>query len=148
MPDQSGDEKLWKVTHVLHEPAAINAAQFLGNAAAAASGLLAALGGMPTILNAQIGAMAVGVGLTLLVGGSLGAIAVLTGTWWLERISLLIVAVGWVSLLPAVISRAMAGPAAGNSYAIWLVVALLAVALSDIFKRYRRIDWAYLDPTR
>jgi hypothetical protein len=88
--------------------------------------------------------MSVLVGSILLVGGTLGALSVVTGAWWLERISLLIVAVGWIALLPAVISRA----ATGGTSAIWLVVALLAVALADIFKRYRRIDWAYLDPTR
>ena len=146
MPDQNGDEKLWKVTHVLHEPAAINAAQFLANLAAAGSGLLAILGGMPNLVNAQIGpVMSVVVGSILLVGGTIGALAVSTGMWWLERISLLIVAVGWVSLLPAAISFAGRPQSTGT---IWLIVALLAVALSDIFKRYRRIDWAYLDPTR
>jgi hypothetical protein len=147
MPDQhAGDDPFWKLSHVLHEPAAINAAQFLANAAAALSGLLAIMGGMPTLLTAQIGAvMSVAVGSILLVGGTLGALSVATGAWWLERISLLIVAVGWVSLLPAALSFA-ARP--GSTGSIWLVVALLVVALSDIFKRYRRIDWAYLDPTR
>jgi hypothetical protein len=142
---------MWRLRHILHEPAAINAAQFLANLAAAASGLLAVVGGLPFLLTAQIGpVLAVGVGCILLVGGTLGALAVLTGAWWLERISLLIVAVGWVSVLPAVLSRAMNNNPStnGGSHAIWLVVALLAVALSDIFKRYHRIDWAYLDPTR
>jgi CDP-diglyceride synthetase len=145
VPDQN-DDRLWKVTHVLHEPAAINAVQFLANMAAAASGLLAMLGGMPNLVTAQIGpVMSVAVGAILLVGGTLGALAVATGAWWLERISLLIVAVGWVSLLPAAISFAGRPQSTGT---IWLVVALLVVAISDIFKRYRRIDWAYLDPTR
>jgi hypothetical protein len=143
--DQGKDSPGWKLHHIIHEPAAINAAQFLANVAAAGSGLLAMVGGLPTLLTAQIGAvLSVLVGSILLVGGTMGALSVLTGTWWLERIALLIVAVGWVSLLPAVISRA----ATGGTSAIWLVVALLAVALADIFKRYRRIDWAYLDPTR
>lgn len=136
----------WKLRHVLHEPAAINAAQFLANVSAAGAGLLAVLGGMPSLLTAQIGpVMAVAVGGILLVGGSVGALAVLTGTWWLERISLLIVAVGWVAVLPAALSFAGSPKSSGS---IWLVVALLFVALADIFKRYRRIDWAYLDPTR
>lgn len=144
MNNQHDDQ--WKLSHVLHEPAAINAAQFLANVAAAASGLLAMLGGMPNLLTAQIGpVMAVAVGSILLVGGGLGATAVATGTWWLERISLLIVAVGWVSLMPATLAFASRPQSTGT---IWLIVALLAVALSDIFKRYRRIDWAYLDPTR
>lgn len=136
----------WRLRHIIHEPAAINAAQFLANVAAAVSGLLAVLGGMPNLLTSQIGpVMAVLVGSILLLGGSLGALAVATGAWWLERIALLIVAVGWVTVLPAAISFATTPRATG---AIWLVVALLVVALADIFKRYRRIDWAYLDPTR
>jgi hypothetical protein len=145
MPTDNQHDDHWKLAHVLHEPAAINAAQFLANLAAAGSGALAAAGGLPTLVTAQVGPlMAVLVGSILLVGGTLGALAVLSGTWWLERISLLIVAVGWIALLPAVLSRA----GSGGTSAIWLVVALLAVALADIFKRYRRIDWAYLDPTR
>lgn len=140
------DEGIWRLGTVLHEPAAINAAQFLANLAAALSGVLAMMGGLPNLLTATIGAvMSVGVGAILFLGGTLGALAVLRGLWWLERISLLIVAVGWVSLLPAALAFA-ARPGANGS--IWLVVALLFVALSDIFKRYRRIDWAYLDPTR
>lgn len=142
----NSEDEAWRLRHILHEPAAINAAQFLANLAAAVSGTLAVLGGMPTLLTAQIGAvMSVAVGSILLVGGTLGALAVIAGMWWLERISLLIVAVGWVSVLPAALSFAARPGATGS---IWLVVALLAVALSDIFKRYRRIDWAYLDPTR
>jgi hypothetical protein len=144
--DQGKDSPGWKLHHIVHEPAAINAAQFLANVAAAGSGLLAMLGGIPNVLTAQIGpVLAVLVGSILLVGGALGAVSVLTGAWWLERISLLIVAVGWVSLLPAAVSFATRPQSTGT---IWLIVALLAVALSDIFKRYRRIDWAYLDPTR
>lgn len=136
----------WRLRHILHEPAAINAAQFLANVAAAVSGLLAVMGGMPNLLTAQIGpVMAVLVGSILMLGGSLGALSVATGMWWLERISLLIVAVGWVSLLPAAVSFANSPRSTGT---IWLIVALLVVALADIFKRYRRIDWAYLDPTR
>jgi len=146
MPDQNPQDAGWKLRHVLHEPAAINAAQFLANAAAAAAGLLAVLGGMPALLTAQIGPlMAVAVGAILLVGGTLGAVAVATGAWWLERLSLLIIAVGWVAVLPAALSFATTPKSSGS---IWLVVALLFVALADIFKRYRRIDWAYLDPTR
>jgi hypothetical protein len=144
--DLNPHDEGWKLTNILHEPAAINAAQFLANVAAAGSGLLAMLGGMPNVLTAQIGpVLAVLVGSILLIGGTLGALAVVTGAWWLERISLLIVAVGWVSLLPAAISFANRPQSTGT---IWLIVALLFVALSDIFKRYRRIDWAYLDPTR
>lgn len=140
-------DKNWarRVLMLVHEPAAINAAQVVGNAAAAGAGLLAMVGGLPLILTGTIGpVMSVFVGGILAVGGSLGAAAVLAGAWWLERISLLIVAVGYVSLLPAALTYAMSG----RGYSIWLVVALVCVALTDIFKRYRRIDWAYLDPTK
>lgn len=144
MPEEHYEN--WRLRHILHEPAAINAAQFLANVAAAGSGMLAIMGGMPNLVTAQIGpVLAVLVGSILLLGGTLGALAVITGAWWLERISLLIVAVGWISLLPAAISFANRPQSTGT---IWLIVALLFVALADIFKRYRRIDWAYLDPTR
>jgi hypothetical protein len=55
------------------------------------------------------------------------------------------VGLGWVLLLPAALFFALAGR---GSSGIWLVVALVITALSDVFKRYRRIDWAYLDPAR
>lgn len=140
-------QRTWarRVLLAVHEPAAINVAQVLGNSAAAGAGLLAVLGGLPSLLGGTIGpVMAVVVGSVLVVGGSAGAFAVLTGTWWLERVALLIVGLGWVMVMPAALTVA----ASGRGPAVWLVVALLCVALTDIFKRYRRIDWAYLDPTR
>lgn len=127
------------------EPAVINVAQIIGNLAAAGSGLLAAVGGLPTLVTGTIGpVLAVAVGSVLLFGGVLGAVAVLLGAWWLERVALLIVGLGWVMLLPAALTVA----SAGRGFAVWLVVALIFTALTDVFKRYRRIDWAYLDPTR
>lgn len=140
-------DKYWarRALMFIHEPAAINVAQILGNAAAAGAGLLAVLGGSPVLLTGTIGPLlSVLVGSILMVGGSMGAAAVLAGAWWLERIALLICAVGWVCVVPAALTLA----GSGRSPGVWLVVALLAVALTDIFKRYRRIDWAYLDPTR
>lgn len=121
---------------MIQEPAAINAAQVVGNAAAAGAGFLAIIGGSPTLLTGTIGpVISVGVGFILFIGGSLGAGAVIAGAWWLERIALLINAVGWICIIPAALTVASRG-----SSAVWLVVALLAVALTDIFKRYRRIE--------
>lgn len=126
---------------LFREPRAINAAQVLADLVAAAAGLLAMVGGVPNLLTGQIGpVLAVYVGAVLLVGGVVGAAAVLVGAWWLERLALLVIALGWVLMLPACLSFAMTP---GRSSAVWLVVALIMVALSDIFKRYRRLDWAY-----
>jgi len=130
---------------LVHEPAAINAAQVVAYITAGAAGLLAALGGVPTLLTGTIGpVMSVAVGAVLVVGGLLGAAAVLSGHWWLERVALMVVGLGWVMVLPAALAFAISG----RSSAVWLVVALVITALSDIFKRFRRIDWAYLDPTK
>jgi hypothetical protein len=131
---------------MFREPAIINAAQVFTNFAAAVSGLLAALGAAPTIITGQIGpVLAVGVGGILVLGGLLGAATVLMGMWWLERVALLIVGLGWVMLLPATLGFALAGRGTGT---IWIIVALIFAAIGDVFKRYRRIDWAYLDPTK
>ena len=133
------------VHHLFREPRVINGAQVIANLCAAGSGALSALGGLPTIVTGQIGpVLAVWVGIVLVVGGLLGAFTVLVGAWWLERVALLITGLGWVMLLPASLSFALTG----RSSAIWLIVALIVAALADVFKRYRRIDWAYLDPMR
>jgi len=129
----------------IREPRAINAAQFLAYIMAGCAGLLAAAGGVPTLLTGTIGpVMSVAVGSVLGLGGAVGALAVLTGHWWAERVALLIVGTGWVMLLPASLYYA----SLGKSSAVWLIVALVITAIADIFKRYRRIDWAYLDPTK
>jgi hypothetical protein len=134
-----------QIEAMFREPAVINAAQVATNVAAAAAGLLAAVGGSPTLITGQIGpVLSVGVGGVLLLGGVLGTVTVLVGNWWLERVALLIVGLGWVLLLPASLAYAMSGRSSG----VWLVVALIFAALGDVFKRYRRIDWAYLDPAR
>jgi hypothetical protein len=132
---------------MFREPKAINGAQVITNFVAAIAGALAASGSLGTIVTGQIGPiLAVIVGTILVVGGLLGAISVLVGNWWLERVALLITGLGWVLLMPATLSYAFSGrPTSG---AIWLVVALLFAALGDIFKRYLRIHWAYLDPRR
>lgn len=132
--------KLFRV----REPSLINGAQIVGNLAAAATGALSALGGIPGLVTGTIGpVLAVGVGTVLFIGGTLGAFTVLTGQWWLERVALLIVGLGWVLLLPATMTAILRG----GSSAIWLVVALILTAISDVVKRYKRIEWAYLDPT-
>jgi hypothetical protein len=129
----------------VREPVAINTAQIIGNLAAGIAGLMAAIGAFPTLITGQIGpVLSVGVGSVLVLGGGVGAGAVLTGTWWLERVGLLITGLGWVLLMPATLAFAFSGRGTG----VWLVVALLVTALSDVFKRYQRISWAYLDPTR
>lgn len=131
---------------LIREPRAINIAQFLAYTITAATGVLAALGGVPQVINGTIGpVLAVIVGTLLAFGGTVGAFAVATGHWWLERIALMITGLGWVTLLPAVLFFAFTP---GRSSSIWLIVALLIVAIADTFKRYKRIDWAYLDPTR
>jgi hypothetical protein len=125
---------------------AINVAQVLAYSMAGMAGLLAAIGAAPSFVTGSIGPLlSVGVGTVLAVGGIVGTVALLMGHWWLERIALLVTGLGWVLLLPAAIYFA-ASPR--SSSGIWLVVALLIVALADCFKQYKRIDWAYLDPTR
>lgn len=132
---------------MFREPKAINGAQVVTNLVAAIAGALAATGSLSTIVTGQIGPiLAVIVGTILVIGGLLGAISVLFGNWWLERVALLITGLGWVLLLPAALSFAFSGKA--TSGAIWLIVALLFAALGDIFKRYLRIQWAYLDPRK
>lgn len=131
---------------LLRDPVMINTAQIIGNLAAAGSGLLAAVGAMPTLVTGTIGPiLAVGVGTILLIGGALGTVTVLLGMWWLERVALLITGLGWVLLLPATLTFAFSGRATGT---IWLVVALILTAVGDVVKRYMRIDWAYLDPAK
>jgi hypothetical protein len=130
---------------VFREPAVINAAQVVTNLAAAGAGLLAAIGAGPTFLTGQVGPfLAVVVGLVLVIGGTIGTITVLLGNWWLERVALLILGLGWVMILPSAFGLAMTGRSPG----VWLVIALIFAALGDVFKRYQRIQWAYLDPAK
>jgi uncharacterized membrane protein YhhN len=70
---------------------------------------------------------------------------VLLGNWWLERVALLITGLGWVLLLPATLTFALQGRGTGT---IWIIVALIFTAIGDVFKRYQRIRWAYLDPAK
>jgi hypothetical protein len=135
-----------QLLRLLREPTGINMAQLLAYIMAGAAGLLAAVGGAPTFVQGTIGpVLSVAVGSVLALGGIIGAVAIIFGHWWLERIALLITGLGWVLLLPAALFFAFSGRSTSG---IWLVVALVIVALSDCFKRYKRIDWAYLDPTK
>jgi hypothetical protein len=130
----------------LREPSAINAAQVIAYLVAAAAGLLAAIGAMsPAFMTSTIGPVVIAtVGVTLVVGGLTGAISVLNGLWWLERVALIITGLGWALLLPPAIFYA----STSHNSSIWIVMALVVTALCDVFKRYRRIDWAYLDPSK
>jgi hypothetical protein len=133
------------ITRWLREPSAINAAQILQYTVAVFAGTMAAFGvSSPVFMTNTIGPkLILAVGIVLAVGGLTGATAVITGMWWLERIALFIVGTGWIMLLPAAVFFA----ATGSNSAIWLVMVLVVWALCDVFKRYRRIDWAYLDPS-
>jgi Na+/phosphate symporter len=132
---------------MFREPSVINAAQVGTNLAAASAGLLAAAGGSPTLITGQIGpVLSVVVGLTLVLGGVLGTVTVLMGNWWLERVALLVMALGWAMILPACLGVVFSGRP--NTSGVWLVVALIFAALGDVFKRYKRIEWAYLDPAK
>jgi len=128
------------------EPSAINAAQTVAYIIAAAAGTMAAIGALaPVFVTTTIGPVIVTlVGVTLAVGGTIGALSVARGLWWLERIALIITGCGWAMLLVPAIYYA----ATTHTSAIWLILALVVTALCDVFKRYRRIDWAYLDPSK
>jgi len=128
---------------MFREPKAINGAQVITNFAAAGAGIMAVIGAAPTFVTGQVGPLlSVIVGSILVVGGITGGVTVLLGVWWLERVALLITGLGWALIMPAALGYAMSSRSPG----IWLIVALLFAALGDIFKRYLRIQWAYLDP--
>jgi len=131
---------------LIKEPWQINLAQIIQYAVASVAGILAAIGAAsPTFMSSTIGpVLIIVVGSILAGGGAIGTFAVIRGMWVIERIALIIIGIGWFALLPAASIYAITK----QSPAIWLVFILLIWALADTFKRYRRIDWAYLDPTR
>jgi hypothetical protein len=136
-----------KIFGYFKEPAFINALQALGYLLAVVCGLLAALGGIPTIITFQLGAvLSVIVGSMLVFGGSLGFFAVFKGLWWVERVVLWIIGLGYVALILPTLEYAIQGKASNST--IWLIAALEFASLIDCVKRYRRIDWAYLDPAK
>lgn len=125
------------------EPRYITAFQIVTYMAAVAAGLLVVFAAFPFLFRGVLTpAVAVSVGLVLAVGGAIGVVACWRGVWWLERVALLLVALGWVLLVPSVM-------AAGLHYLVrTFILLLVVVAVVDCCKRYRRIDWAYLDPTK
>ncbi|AYN58778.1 hypothetical protein PBI_POLKA_21 [Arthrobacter phage Polka] len=131
------------ITARLAEPAVITALQILSYLVAAAAGLLVVVGAFPYLFRGVLSpAVAASVGVVLAGGALLGAGACWWGVWWLERVALLLVGLGWLLLVPSVVAMPM----------WWLVklfmLLLLAGLILDVCKRYRRIDWAYLDPTK
>jgi hypothetical protein len=127
------------------EPAFINFLQAVCYVLAGLAGFMAVIGAIPVLVNAQIGPiMAVIVGSFLVFGGIIGALSVKAGHWWAERIAIWIVAVGWVMLLVPTLFFAFKG----SSSTVWLIVALEITAIIGNMTRYRRIDWAYLDPAK
>lgn len=129
------------------EPWFINFLQFLGYVLAVGCGLLAATGGLPNIITFQIGhVLAAIVGCLLVIGGVVGAYAVWRGIWILEQIVLWITGIGYMALLVPTFIYAVTGKA--STPTIWLIVALEIACIIDNMKRYRRIDWAYLDPAK
>jgi hypothetical protein len=136
-----------RVSSWIREPRIINAVQLLAYSIAGVAGLLAALGGIPTIVTGTIGpVMAVAVGTILVIGGALGAFSVIVGYWWLERVALLLSGLGYTLLLFVTVWFAVVRTPVTST--IWLIVALEVQAIGAHVVRFRRIDWAYLDPTR
>lgn len=132
-------ERIW---HRLEEPQAMTAVQILTFLAASAAGVTVVFGGFPYFLEEAIGPLALGVASILIVGGLVGAFSCLRGIWWLERIALLLVGLGWFLFIPSLMYVPLRMP-----LKVFMII-LVCIALFDIFKRYRRIDWAYLDPTK
>jgi len=129
------------------EPAFINFLQVVGYSMAVICGLLSMLGGVPNIITLQLGAvLSVIVGSMLVSGGLIGSFAVCRGLWWIERVALWITGLGYVALLIPTLAYAANGRTTTST--IWLIVALEITCIIDAFKRYRRIDWAYLDPSK
>jgi hypothetical protein len=135
-----------KAVKLISEPRGINVAQIILYAVGAAAGLAAVIGSLsPLFTSTTVGPWVIIVsGSFLTAGGILGTIGVVAGMWWLECVALVSCGVGWGVLVPAATYYAVTT----HNSAIWIVIALLVAVLCDVYKRYRRIDWAYLDPTR
>ena len=135
-----------RAVKLISEPRGINVAQIILYAVAAVAGSAAAIGAInPLFTSTTVGPWVIILsGCFLAAGGVTGTVAVIAGMWWLECVALVACGIGWLVLVPAAVTFAVTT----NNSAIWLVVALLSAVLCDAYKRYRRIDWAYLDPTR
>lgn len=131
---------------IFRDPAFINFVQFVMYAMVAFCGLLAATGSLSTIMQFQIGsALSLFLGSLLIIAGTIGACAVFTAHWWLERIGIRIFWLGLFLLIVVTLGYAFNS---AKSPTIWLIFALEILALGDAIKRYRRIDWAYLNPAK
>jgi hypothetical protein len=99
--------------------------------------------GSPLLLEGELGAwLTAGVASMLVIGGTVGAIACWRGVWWLERVTLMLCGLGWGLLYPSMIYGDL------HPLVRLLILTMLALAIFDVVKRYRRIDWAYLDPSK
>ncbi|WPM94346.1 membrane protein [Arthrobacter phage Cupello] len=127
----------------LAEPRWITGLQIVSYLAAGAAGALVVFAAFPFLFMGILSPwLAVSVGLVLWVGGAIGVASCLRGVWWLERVALLLVGLGWLLLTPSVIAAGI------HPLVRWFILLLIVVAVVDCAKRYRRIDWAYLDPTK
>lgn len=135
-----------KAVKLISEPRGINVAQIILYSIAAIAGFAATVGAIsPLFTSTTVGPWVIILsGCFLTAGGITGTVAVIAGMWWLECAALVGCGIGWSVLFPAAVTYAVTT----HNSAIWLVVALLVAVLCDAYKRYRRIDWAYLDPTR
>jgi Uncharacterized protein conserved in bacteria len=137
-----------RLSRYFHEPWFINMLHIVGYTLAVGCGLLAAMGGIPNIITGQIGpVLSVVVGVLLVWGGLTGAWSVWRGLWGLEQIAIWIIGIGYVALLVPTLAFAVL-PGKSVTSTIWLIVALEVQAILASAIRYRRIDWAYLDPAK
>jgi len=135
-----------KILTYFRDPRFINFVQFIIYTLTTVCGFLAATGSIPTVVTAQIGpVLSLIVGLFLIISGALGAVAVFGGHWWLERVA---IRLSWIGLGLLTIPTLFYAFNGSRSSTIWLIFALEVMAIGDAIKRYRRIDWAYLDPTK
>lgn len=130
------------ITRRLAEPAVITALQIGSYLAFGLVGSLVIFGSLPYISLSMVAPwVALFVGVVLALGAVIGAVSCLKGVWWLERVALLLSALGWLLLVPSVMT-------ATDGLLRTFILLLVSIAVFDICKRYRRIDWAYLDPTK
>lgn len=130
------------ITARLAEPAVITGLQIVSHFLAAAAGGLVVVGAFPYLFRGISPLVAFAVGVVLVVGGMIGVGSCWRGVWWLERVALLLVGLGWLLLVPSVVAVSL------HIMLKLFIFIMLGVALLDVGKRYRRIDWAYLDPTK
>jgi hypothetical protein len=136
-----------RLTYFIREPWFINLLQVIGYILGVGCGLLAALGGVPNIVTFQLGTfLAVVVGSVLVLAGILGSYSLVRGYWGLEQVALWAFGIGYVALLIPTVAYAVS-PSRSNS-TLWLIVALEIQAIIATMIRYRRVDWAYLDPAK